>query len=47
VISSANGEVDEVRTGEVSSMASTGSSFSSWNTEEKLLEELQAPVCFG
>jgi hypothetical protein len=40
VISSADGEVDELGMGEGSSVASTESSFSSWNAEEKPLEEL-------
>jgi hypothetical protein len=42
-----NGEVDDMQNGEGSSVVSTESSSPSWNTEEKPLEELQAPVCFG
>jgi hypothetical protein len=39
--------MDEVQNSEGSSVASTESSSSSWNAEEKPLEELQAPACFG
>jgi hypothetical protein len=40
VASGDGGDVDEVQNGEGSSVASTESSSSSWNAEEKPLEEL-------
>jgi hypothetical protein len=42
-----NEDVDELQTSEGSSVASSESSSSSWDAEEKPLEELQAPACFG
>jgi hypothetical protein len=42
-----DGDQDEMQNGEGSSVASMESGSPSWNAEEKPLEELQAPVCFG
>jgi hypothetical protein len=47
VVSGDGGDVDELQNGEGSLVASTESSSSSWNAEEKPLEELHAPACFG
>jgi hypothetical protein len=47
VASGDSGDVDEAQNSEGSSVASTEPSSPSWNAEEKLLEELQAPVCFS